>query len=141
MSGAEIGYEMNTVAASFYNNYLAAGYAGDDGGSYQATGVAGTVLAGLTMNFPASTTMYSVDYPDKLSSFSGSTVAATYTNGGSGNAAVQFSGGSPTRAIINLGFPFEAINSTATQNQIMNAAKIFFNVTEPVSDVENWELY
>ncbi len=143
LSGAETGYELDgqAVAASFYNNYLAADYGGDDGGSYQATGVAGTIFAGITMNFPASSTMYDADYPDRLNAFGGSVVAANYTSGGSGGAAVQFSGGSPARRIVNLGFPFEAIDSSTTRNQVMAAAMTFFGTTEPVSGVENWELY
>ena len=143
LSGAETGYELDgqAVAASFYNNYLAADYGGDDGNSYQATGVAGTIFAGITMNFPASSTMYDADYPDRLNAFGGSVVAANYTSGGSGGAAVQFSGGSPARRIVNLGFPFEAINSSTTRNQVMAAAMTFFGTTEPVSGAENWELY
>ena len=93
------------------------------------------------MNFPASSTMYDADYPDRLNAFGGSVVAANYTSGGSGGAAVQFSGGSPARRIVNLGFPFEAIDSSTTRNQVMAAAMTFFGTTEPVSGVENWELY
>ncbi|MEO8376720.1 MAG: fibronectin type III domain-containing protein [Candidatus Sumerlaeota bacterium] len=132
ITGAETGYELEgqAVATSFYQTYLAADYVSDDGGSYQATGAAGSILAGIVMNFPASSTMYNVDYPDVINGINGSTSCATYTNGGSGGAAIQFSGGSPARKVVNFGFPFEAINSGATQNQVMAAVLGFFGVTE-----------
>lgn len=138
VSGSEIGYELGATA--FYNNMLAATYNGDDGGSYQATGAAGTIFAGITMGFSPSTTVYDADYPDQLSSFSGSTVAATYTGGGSGGAAVQFSGGSPTRKVVYLGFPFECIGSATTRNQVMAAAMTYFGITD-TSGVPDWSIY
>lgn len=144
VSGAEIGYELvsRNVDPTFYTSYLAAGYGGDDGGSYQATGVAGTIFAGLTMNFPPSSTMYDADYPDRLNATGGSIVCATYTDGGSGGAAVQFSGGTPPRKVVNLGFPFETINSATTRNQVMAAALDFFGVVEvDFTSSEDWQLF
>lgn len=140
VSGAEIGYELDfqAVAPSFYNNYLMADYGGDDGGSYQATGVAATIFAGITMNFGANATTYDADYPDRLNAIGGSVVAANYTAGGSGGAAIQYSGGSPNRKVVNLGFPFECINSTTTQNQVMAAAMTFFGVSE--ASVADWSM-
>lgn len=143
VSGAEIGYELvgTAVDTSFYNNSLAAGYAGDDGGSYQATGVAGTIFAGLTMDFSPSATVYDADYPDQLSAFGGSVVAANYSGGGSGGAAIQFSGGSPARRVVNLGFPFECIGLSTTRNSVMSAALTFFGVTETTSGIDDWKMY
>ncbi|HNM45741.1 MAG TPA: fibronectin type III domain-containing protein, partial [Candidatus Sumerlaeota bacterium] len=134
VSGAEVGFDLarptNGIAPTFYNNYLAAAYVGDDGGSYQATGVAGTILAGITMNFPASATMYNADYPDVLNGINGSVLCANYTGGGTGGAAIQFSGGSPARKVVNFGFPFEGINSASVRNQTMAAILGFFGTVE-----------
>lgn len=144
VSGAEIGYDLvgRSVDPAFYSNYLGATYQGDDGGSYQAAGVAGSAFAGLSMDFSPGSTGYDADYPDKLGATGGSVVAATYTGGGSGGAAVQFSGGSPARKVINLGFPFENINSETTRNQVMSAALSFFGVTENgYTSASDWELY
>lgn len=143
VSGAEIGYELAGLAVdtTFYNNVLEAGYAGDDGGSYQATGVAATIFAGMVMDFSPSFTVYNVDFPDKLSAINGSVVAANYTGGGSGGAAIQFSGGSPARKVVNLGFPFECIGSSTTRNSVMTAALTFFGVTESTSGVADWAMY
>lgn len=148
ISGAEIGYELDfqAVDAGFYNSILAANYAGDDGGSYQATGVAGTALAGLVMNFPASATVYDADYPDVLNltgAPSGAVICANYTGGGAGGAAVEYNGGSPNRRILHLGFPFECIDSAATRNAIFAATfTTFFGMSESTaSDVDDWSMY
>jgi hypothetical protein len=143
VSGAEIGYELDgqAVSPSFYNNQLAADYGGDDGGSYQVTGVSGTILAGITLSFSPGATVYDADYPDKLNAFGGSVVAANYTGGGSGGAAIQFNGGSPNRKIVNLGFPFECIGLASSQNAVMAAAMSYFGVTEAGSAVADWQMY
>ncbi|MGI8906389.1 MAG: fibronectin type III domain-containing protein [Candidatus Sumerlaeaceae bacterium] len=147
VSGAEIGYELDGTAvdASFYNNYFAADYAADDGGSYQATGVVGTIFAGITMDFSvastASSQIYDADFPDRLNAFGGSVIAANYSGGGSGGAAVQFSGGAPARKVVNLGFPFECIGSSTTRNSMMSGAIAFFGVTDVATAVSDWKLY
>jgi len=144
VSGAEIGYELEgqAVDTSFYQSSLKADYVSDDGGSYQATGVASTIFAGITMNFPASATVYNADYPDVLGATGGSTVCANYSGGGAGGAAIQFTGGSPTRSVVNLGFPFECIDSSTTRNAVMGAVVSYFGVSDPVTTGQSdWYAY
>jgi hypothetical protein len=103
--------------------------------------VSGTILAGITLSFSPGATVYDADYPDKLNAFGGSVVAANYTGGGSGGAAIQFNGGSPNRKIVNLGFPFECIGLASSQNAVMAAAMSYFGVTEAGSAVADWQMY
>jgi hypothetical protein len=68
---------------------------------------------------------YNVSTPDKLGASGGSTIAMNYTGSGSGGAAIQYASGN-TR-IVNLGFPFEAITSSANRNAVMAAVLNYFS--------------
>jgi len=55
----------------------------------------------------------------------------TPTSGGGGGAAIQYSGGSPNRRIVMLGFPFETITSAIVRNSVMQAVLVFFGTATP----------
>lgn len=137
VTGAEIGWELvaQGVASSFYQNVLRANYLADDGGSYQATGAAGSILAGIVMDFPPGPSIYDADFPDRIAATSGSVVCATYTGGGSGGAAIQYDGSAGGGRIVMFGFPFETINSSSVRADVMAAVLAFFST---VTRVEEW---
>lgn len=144
VSGSEIGYELDSlgVAPSFYNNVLKADYVADSGGSYVTAGVAGTILAGITMNFTPGTDIYDADFPDRITTAGGSVVCANYSSPGSGGAVTQFPSGTTGGSVVNMGFPFECINSSAQRQQSMQAILAFFGTpTTPSLGVDPWTLY
>ncbi len=53
------------------------------------------------------------------------------TSGGGNVAAIQYSGGSPNRRIVMLGFPFETITSASVRNSVMQAVLVFFGTATP----------
>ncbi len=139
ITGSEIGAHLDNVSLgdpTFYNTMLRADLAADDAGGYQAAGVTGTALDGLIMNFSPDTDMYDVDKPDRLLAINGSVVAANYTGSGSGAAAVQYNG---LYHLVYFGFPFEAINTAGSRQQVMAAVLNFFDT--PNSSVEDWSLF
>jgi hypothetical protein len=142
VSGAEIGFEMQSVAVdtAFFQNVLRANYSADDGGSYQATGVAGTLFAGLTMNFTPTTTNYDADFPDRLATSNGSVVCLNYTGTGSGGAAVQYSGGSPSRKVVTVGFPLECVASASERQAALTKTMEFFGVESDSASPLMWML-
>lgn len=57
---------------------------------------------------------------------------ATFTPTSGGNvAAIQYSGGSPNRRVVMLGFPFETITSEGTRNNVIEDVLSFFEVSTP----------
>jgi hypothetical protein len=115
----------------FYEDYLKATYVGDDAGVYAASGVAGTIFEGLSgITFDNGTHgTYDVDYPDRINSRGGSVVNMTY-DGTSYKAGVQYEGlfgsGSIAGKLVYLGFPFETIYPSASQDSVMARALDFF---------------
>lgn len=136
LSGAEIGYELEGlgVAPSFYNSTLRADYLADDGGSYTASGVAGTIFQGIALTFDNGTSIYDVDWPDRIGTSSGSVVCMNYTAPGSGGAALQYPPGlsNGTGQIVMLGFPFETITDASARNSVMARALDFLGTPLPV---------
>jgi N-acetylmuramoyl-L-alanine amidase len=55
----------------------------------------------------------------------------TPTSGGGNVAAIQYSGDTPNRRIVMLGFPFETITSTSVRNQVMESVLDFFATPTP----------
>ena len=137
VSGAEIGYELvdQGAGASFYQNYLKAGYAGDGAGTYTAQGSAGIFASVGSLTFDDGSQIYDVNWPDQLSANGGSTVNMTYTGGSGGNAAIQYSG---TFKVVNMGFPFETITSATQRNAVMAGVLGYFTFG---TDIDQWELY
>ncbi len=135
ISGAEIGYDLVSLSggATFFADYLKAGYAGDDADTYTAQGAAGGIFASLgALTFDNGTHVYDVDWPDQLSASGGSTVNLTYVGGNGGNAGVEYSG---TFKLVHLGFPWETILGSPRQD-VMSAVLDFFID----NDIENWAI-
>lgn len=120
ISGTEIGMELNSAAPSFYADSLRALFGGDDANTYQASGVAGSIFAGLSFNFSPTPITYDADKPDVVNAANGSVTCATYAGGAS--AAVQYSG---AYRLVNLGFPFENLAGADLRRQTMKAALDF----------------
>jgi len=130
-SGAEIGWDLDYMGSSsdrtFYNNYLKADYAADDAGVYAVSGLTGTAFEGLSgIIFDDGTSgPYNVEYPDAINPFGGGIENLTYDGTGY-KAGVQYSG---TFKVVNLGFPFEAVNPTSSRDTLMARAMNFFAVS------------
>jgi uncharacterized lipoprotein YddW (UPF0748 family) len=125
ISGAEIGYDLvgHGRDPAFYQNYLHASYAGDDAGTYQFAGVAGSIFEGISGRFDDSTGgAYDVAYPDRLAGAMGSTIVMNYVGGAAGGAAIAFDG--PSR-LVHLGFPLEAVTNLATRTALFCRAADF----------------
>jgi hypothetical protein len=133
VSGSEIGWDLDQsgVDPTFYNNVLRANYVSDDAGTYNASGAANSIFAGITGitfdNGSDATTgsfnTYDVATPDVITTSGGSKVALNYSTGTT--AAVQYDSGN-TR-VVTMGFPFETITSATKRNQVMAAVLTFFN--------------
>ncbi|MBX7246645.1 MAG: fibronectin type III domain-containing protein [Candidatus Sumerlaeaceae bacterium] len=80
VSGSEIAYDLDSLgnAQTFYRNTLRAQYVSDSASAYQATGVTGSILAGISADFSPGTTMYDVESADVLSAVNGSSAAMSY---------------------------------------------------------------
>ena len=123
ISGAEIGWDIGRAASanadvSFYNNYLKASYAGDDGGSYNFVGLAGDIYAGIGSNFDdGSSCVYDVNFPDRLNPFGGAMAVLNYSGGTGDGAAVAYKG--TDFGVVNFGFPLETVTDVATREQLI----------------------
>ena len=139
VSGAEIGYDLveQSGGASFFSNYLKAGYAGDDAATYTAQGSAG-IFAGLgSLTFDNGSFVYNVDYPDQLNVSGGSSANMTYTGGNGGTAGIQFEG---DFRLVHLGFPWETIRGSA-RSEVMNRVLDYFDLSTQPEYFSLWELY
>jgi hypothetical protein len=119
ISGSDIAYDLinQNHGAAFAQNTLHIGFSNNDANTYTASPTGNGALAGLgTIQFSlASGAPYDVFAPDILLAGSGAGACLTYSTGGV--AGVQYASG--TYNVITLGFPFEAIGSTALQAQVM----------------------
>lgn len=120
ISGAEIAWDLDNLnnGRSFYNNSLRADYVADDAGSYNATGVAGSIFDGLNLQFDNGTEFYNVEFPDVIAPLNGSTAALAY-GGGAGSAAVQYENGATGEQLVALGFPFETLVGEGNSVDVM----------------------
>ncbi|MEW6511446.1 MAG: glycosyl hydrolase family 18 protein [Bacteroidota bacterium] len=137
VTGSEIGYDLGRAASPnyspwFYNAYLKAVYAGDQAGSLSFSGAVGSIFEGITGSYGQT---YPEDYPDYLSATGGSMPALNY--GSAQIAAVQYAGtfgtGTVPGKLVNMGFTFETIASSATRNDLMGRIVDYF---EGVTGVE-----
>ncbi len=130
-TGAEIAWDLGAQGGgpAFLSSALQSVYTADDAGTYTAAGTPGGIFEGISLAFGPGGRNYDAGTPDVLGAFpGGASIAMTYTGGGSGGAAVVFSGGSPTKKTVVFGFPFELIDSAATRSQVMEAVLDFFEV-------------
>lgn len=125
VSGSEIGWDLDASGngAAFFNNALHADYAGDDAGTYGASGATGSIFSGISLNFDNGTGgTYDVDYPDQLAPINGSTAVLNYAGGLGGIAATAWKSATTGAATILLGFPFETITNSAVRASLMRKA-------------------
>jgi hypothetical protein len=155
-SGAEIAWDLvwegNTANnysngspndTPFFHDYLKADYQSDDAGTYNVTGIGGTVFAGLSFSFDNGTHgTYNVEYPDAFTTYGGSSMCLYYDSGPS-IAGICYSGtfgGSSTPGkLILFGFPFETIYDATTRSTVMQKILTFF--AQPPSEVTSWLYY
>lgn len=134
-SGGEIGYDLDFRGTAsdklFYNEYLKSKYLADNAGSALATGVPSGIFNGLSFSIGQT---YEEDYPDEVTSFSGSSLVMNYGNNkGAGVAYYGTFGTSPsTGAVICLGFPLETTANYEMFSRVIKKASEFFRII-PVS--------
>jgi hypothetical protein len=128
VSGSEIAWDLGAQGggAALLNGTLRATYVGDDAGTYNATGAAGSIFAGISLSFDNGAQFYDADFPDRLNITGGSTVAMTYAGGLGGNAGVQYTGANGEK-VVYLAFPFEVITTAANRGAVMAAVLTYFN--------------
>ena len=139
--GSEIGWDVGRAASpnynpSFYNGYLKATYVGDAATGRAFTGTAAGIFSGNSGTFSE---VYEDDYPDYIGPTGGSIVALMYN--GTQNAAIQYSGTFGTSSnigkVVNMGFAYETIASSATRNALMARILDFFEGVVSVGEGDN----
>lgn len=154
VSGSEIGWDLAGPTSpapaptdvSFYNNVLRASFVADAANSYTATGVTGSIFAGLNLNFEdgsnhSNNYMYNVRYADVIAPSAGSVSAMTYTGGIGGGAAVQYSSEQTGARLVYMGFPFEAITTSDDRNLVMERVLEFFQTPVNPATVEGRAIF
>ena len=130
VSGAEIGWDLVEQGTSddqaFYENYLKAEYKADDAAQYDAYAISGGIFDGVT-GIDFSGGAMNIEYPDVIGPINGSVDEMYYTLGNNPRkteyAAVSYSG---TFKVVNMGFPFESINTIAVRADVMTRVVDFF---------------
>lgn len=121
VSGSELAYELIglSVAPTFMEGTLQAGYGGDDAQTFLATGAAGSILSDIsTFDFDIDNgAAYEVRSPDMLLETADSMACLNYVGGSGGIAGVQYTG--PVYNTVIFGFPFEAISDAGDRAAIM----------------------
>ncbi|MBT3478256.1 MAG: T9SS type A sorting domain-containing protein [Candidatus Marinimicrobia bacterium] len=135
ISGSEVGYDLSEKGdftdQQFYKKYLKAEYFSDAAagkqGTYSATGVPGTMLENLSINFDdGSYGTYDVDWPDGIQPAGNGEIILKYTDaeynisGGAGIAFKGSFGGSPIPGgLVYFSFGFETIYPDDKRNEVM----------------------
>jgi|GEM_PF-1395435 len=133
VSGAEIGWDIGrstsaNAAVSFYNNYLKATYAGDDGGSYNFTGTG--IFGGISGSFDdGSNCEYNAEFPDRLSPFGGSSIVLNYSGGTGDGAAIAYNGAD--FGVVHFGFPLETVTNAGVRDNLICEALTFLEIEDP----------
>ncbi len=134
ISGAEIGWDIGrsssaNAAVSFYNNYLKASYAGDDGGTYNFAGSG--IFSGINGSFDDGTNCeYNSEFPDRLNPSGGSTVVLNYSGGTGDGAAVAYKGAD--FGVVNFGFPLETVTNPGVRDALFCAALDYLMIEAPI---------
>lgn len=121
ISGSEIGWDVGRPASlnadlDFYNNYLKAAFIGDDANTYNFSGTTGFFTAQNGVFDNSTNGYYDVDFPDRIASNGGSSIALNYSGGTADGAAVGYKG---LFNMLYFAFPFEAITSAAVRTNLM----------------------
>ncbi len=135
VSGSEVGYDLSEKGdlndQLFYEKFLKAEYladaAGGKQGTYSATGVAGTLLADVSLSFDnGSHGTYDVDWPDGIKAVGNAETILKFdgvdynTKGGGGIAYLGSFGASPyPGGIVYLSVGFETIYPEEKRNEVM----------------------
>ena len=113
ITGQDIGYDIRSAA--FYGNYLHASYIRDDTNIYDLTGY--DVLSGVSVTISGSGGANNQGYPSEIGLGSGSVglfdYDGSYTWGG-----LRWEG---AYRLVYLSFGYEAINTSADRNSVMDA--------------------
>ena len=127
VSGTEVAWDLDNLnnGRTFYNGTLGADYVSDDAGTYNVTGAAGSIFAGLSFSFDNGTQFYDSAFPDVINPTGGSVAALNYVGGLGGGAATQKKG-STTGDVVTFAFPFETITTAADREAVMTAVMNFF---------------
>lgn len=142
VSGSEVAYDLDRLSGpsqsdrEFLNNYLKADYTDDASGSYTVNGTG--ILNGITFSYGDTLqgSAYREDYPDYVSVFGGSTLAATYANGRGAMTyySGMFTGGTAAGAVVLLCLPFETIHGKSSRDAVM--VRVLGHFGYPVSVAE-----
>ncbi len=136
VSGAEIAWDLDNQnnGRAFFNDSLRADYVADDAGTYNATGVAGSIFEGLNLQFDDGDQVYDVGFPDVLAPLGGATAALAY-GAGAGSAGVQFTDDNSGEQLVMLGFPFETLVGDGNQTDVMARVLDYFGfATQPIQN-------
>jgi hypothetical protein len=138
VAGSEIGYDLGRAASTnynpaFYNGYLKATYVGDAASGRAFTGTAAGIFSSISGTFSE---VYEDDWPDYIGPTGGSVVALMYN--ATQNAAIQYAGtfgtSTNTGKVVNMGFAFETIASSATRNALMGRILNYFETGVSVEE-------
>ncbi len=134
LSGSEIGWDLDQSnnGRTFYNSALKADYVSDDANSYLANGAAGSIFAGVSLQFDnGSASTYDVTFPDVITPLGGATSVLTYQGGTGGTAGIAHDGGVGGSKLVMLSFPFETILDPADRTDVMTRVLNFFAINSP----------
>jgi hypothetical protein len=130
VTGSEVAYDLDRASGpsqadrDFFNTYLKAEYAGDASGSFTINGTG--ALNGISFGYGDTLqgSPYREDYPDHITAFGGSSIAASYGNGLGAMTVFNgtFSGGTTPGGVALLAVPFETIHSKPSRDAVMAAA-------------------
>ncbi|NIM20546.1 MAG: IPTL-CTERM sorting domain-containing protein [Candidatus Latescibacteria bacterium] len=123
-TGQDIGWYLNDYSGHtpgdvvFYNNYLHADYILDDSGYRSLTGVSGDPVGnGMSFDIGGGDGSNNQDWPSEINARIGATEVFEYVSGSAGGIKCE----SPHR-IVYLAFGFEAINTSADRDLLMQRA-------------------
>ncbi len=132
VSGSEIAWDLVQQAggASFAQNLLRIGYAGDDANTFNVSPAAGSILDGVSsFNFnPQLGAPYDVRTPDRLAPGADATACLNYVGGSGGVAGVQLTLG--VYNVVVFGFPFETITDAGARADVMGRIIAFLETAE-----------
>lgn len=127
-SGAETAWDLDYNGSVddrlFYRQSLGARYVADDAGTYEVSGVAGSVFDGVGPFFFDDGTQgsFQAQYPDVIDPEGVSTTCMVYGTGG-GAATCRNDGISK---VVTMGFPFETVFPAAIREVVMQRVLDFF---------------
>ncbi len=130
VSGAETAWDLDHLGSVddqlYYRQVLGARYVDDDAGTYEVSGVNGSVFDGLGPFFfdDGGQGSYQAQYPDVIDPEAPSTTCLVYGTGG-GAAICRDDGVSQ---VVNMGFPFETVYPATTRQAVMQRVLDFFNL-------------